>query len=88
MSGRVYYLYMEDFEVWMKHGIEKGWCGPAVCYTHDGLPTSEPEDAEFEDGADPCIHIVRMYEDADHKKAIEANHSPSTWRATNQGIEI
>jgi hypothetical protein len=65
-----------------------GWCGPAVCSTHDGLPTSEPEDAEFEDGGDPCIHVIRLYEDSTHKEAVEANHSPSTWRATNRGIDI
>lgn len=79
---------MEDFELWLKHGVEKGWCGPAVCETHDGLPMSEPEEAEFNDGSDPCIHIVRLYEDHVHKKAVEANHSPSTWRATNRGIEV
>lgn len=77
-----------DFETWLEEGIKHGWCGPAVCYTHDALPTSEPEDAEFEDGGDPCLHIVRMYEDHMHKKAVEANHSPSVWRATNQGLEI
>lgn len=65
-----------------------GWCGPAVCYMHDGLPTSEPEDAFMSEGDDVCVHIIRLYEDSEHKKAIEANHSPSTWRATNRGIEV
>ena len=37
---------------------------------------------------DPCIHIIRLYEDDIHKKAVEANHEPSTWRATNRGIDI
>jgi len=63
-----------DFEEWLKVGVSNGWCGPAVCYTHDGLPTSEPEDAEFEEGNDPCLHIIRLYEDDDHKAAIETNH--------------
>lgn len=78
----------KDFEEWLKEGVQRGWCGPAVCHTHDQMPTSEPEDAEFDDGRDPCIHIVRLYEDHIHKKAIEANHPPSTWRATNRGIDI
>ncbi len=77
-----------DFETWLEEGIKHGWCGPAVCYTHDGLPTSEPEDAEFEDGGDPCMHIVRMYEDHMQQKSVEANHSTSVWRATNQGIDL
>jgi len=68
------------FEDWMTYGIEKGWCGPPVCYTHDGLPMSEQEYAEFDEGQDPCTHVVRMYEDIDMKKSIEENHSPSQWR--------
>jgi hypothetical protein len=68
------------FDEWITYGIEKGWCGPPVCYTHDGLPMSEQEYAEFDEGQDPCTHIVRMYEDIDMKKSIEDNHSPSQWR--------
>lgn len=76
-----------DFEEWLRLGISNGWCGPTVCYTHDGLPLSADEDEEFEEG-DPCIHIIRMYDDGQHKKAVEENHSASVWRATNRGIEI
>ena len=68
------------FNEWMTYGIEKGWCGPPVCYTHDGLPMSEQEYAEFDEGQDPCTHVVRLYEDIDMKKDIEDNHSPSQWR--------
>ena len=68
------------FEEWVSYGIEKGWCGPPVCYTHDGLPMSEQEDTEFGEGQDPCIHVVRMYEDIETKQSIEENHSPSKWR--------
>jgi hypothetical protein len=68
------------FDEWITYGIEKGWCGPPVCYTHDGLPMSEQEYAEFDEGQDPCTHVVRMYEDIDMKKSIEDNHSPSQWR--------
>jgi len=68
------------FDEWITYGIEKGWCGPPVCYTHDGLPMSEQEYAEFDEGQDPCTHIVRMYEDIDMKKEIEDNHYPSQWR--------
>jgi hypothetical protein len=76
-----------DFEEWLRQGVENGWAGPAVCYTHDGLPTTEAEDTEFEEN-DPCIHIIRLYDDAEQKKAVEANHSPSVWRASNRGIEV
>ena len=76
-----------DFEEWLKQGIENGWCGPSVCYTHDGLPTTVAEDEEFEEG-DPCIHILRLYEDETVKIGVEANHGPSVWRATNRGIDV
>lgn len=76
-----------DFEQWLRQGIENGWAGPAVCATHDGLPTTEAEDAEFEEN-DPCIHIIRLYDNVDQKAAVEENHSPSVWRATNRGIDV
>ena len=68
-----------SFEEWMKIGLAKSWCGPPVCYTHDGLPMSEEEEAEFEEG-DPCIHVIRMYESEEHRHSIEEVHSPSQWR--------
>lgn len=68
-----------SFDSWIELGVKRGWCGPPVCYTHDGLPTSDIEDEEFEHG-DPCLHIVRLYHDSEMKLSIEANHSPSIWR--------
>lgn len=68
-----------EFSEWMKIGIEKGWCGPPVCYTHDGLPMSTSEEEEFIEG-DPCIHIIRMYESKEIADAVVENHSPSIWR--------
>ena len=76
------------FDEWLQYGLTQGWCGPTVCSIHDGLPTTSEEDWGFDQGADPCIHIVRLYEDAAQKTAVEENHSPSIWRATNSGYEI
>lgn len=69
-----------SFDAWIATGIARGWCGPPVCYTHDGLPTALEEDEEFDEGYDPCIHIVRMYESEQQKDAVENAHSPSQWR--------
>jgi hypothetical protein len=77
-----------DFEEWLQIGISNGWCGPTVCYTHDGLPMSEDEDEQFSNGEDPCMHIIRMYDDRTQKRSIEDNHAPSTWRATNRGLDV
>lgn len=67
------------FDEWMQYGIKKGWCGPPVCYTHDGLPMAD-EEMSSDDLDAFCIHIVRMYEDDQTKRQVEENHSPSTWR--------
>lgn len=69
-----------SFEEWLAYGREQNWCGPAVCSTHDGTPTSVEEEDEFEDGFDPCLHVLRLYPDTEVKAAVEANHSPSQWR--------
>jgi hypothetical protein len=37
-------------------------------------------------GSDPCIHILRLYEDKESKDAVECSHSPSVWRASNAGL--
>lgn len=76
----------DSFEEWLAFGFARGWVGAPICYTHDGLPTTEQEDAEFEEH-DPCIHILRLYEDAEMKRGVEENHSPSQWRASNRGMK-
>jgi hypothetical protein len=67
------------FDAWIAFGMAQGFAGPAVCEIHDGLPTTESEDEEMEDG-DPCIHILRLYPDLETKAAVEENHAPSIWR--------
>lgn len=76
------------FDEWMQYGLTEGWCGPAICEIHDGMPTSIDEDFAFDRGEDPCIHVIRLYEDADTKAAVEENHSASVWRATNSGFTL
>jgi hypothetical protein len=71
----------DNFDKWLQVGIKNNWCGPAICYTHDGLPISERQSQEFEEGGDPCLHIIRLYEDVETKQEIEDNHPPSVWRA-------
>lgn len=73
-----------DFDIWLRQGIEQSWCGPPLCVPHDGIGITEAEEAEYDDGGDPCYHVLRLYADADTKAAVEANHSPSIWRATNR----
>lgn len=71
-----------DVEVWLKWGYGQGWAGPQVCATCDGVPQSEDE---YEYEAEHCVPIIRLYTDAETKAAVERDHSPSVWRATNRG---
>lgn len=77
-----------EFDEWLSYGYQQGWIGPPICETHDGMPLSFGESNEFEDGGDPCIHILRLYEDLQLKKDVELNHAPSFWRASNLGLNV
>ena len=77
-----------NFEEWLKKGYEMGWIGPPICQTHDGIPLTSEEDTEFDGGGDPCVHVLRLYEDESIKEGVEENHSPSVWRASNRGLTI
>jgi hypothetical protein len=72
-------------EEWLKYGWERGYCGPALCATHDGFPTDPEEEEALDEGYDPCMHLVRLYEDHEQRRRIEENHSPTQWRASNRG---
>lgn len=69
-----------SFDEWLQIGIIRGFIGAPICYTHDGLPTTMEEDDAWEEGDDPCIHILRLYHDAQQRSDVEANHPPSKWR--------
>lgn len=69
-----------EFDAWIEIGLRRGFISPPVCHTHDGMPTTAEEDEAWWEGDDPCIHIVRLYEDKETREAVEENHSPSVWR--------
>ena len=47
---------------WLEMGVANGWCSRDFCYTHDSPEMTDAENAEWDDGYDPCIHCVRLYE--------------------------
>lgn len=69
-----------DFEEWLKYGLDHSYCGPPVCTTHDGFPTTLEEDNLLDEGTDECIHMIRPYHDIAERLLVEENHSPSVWR--------
>lgn len=68
------------FDQWLAIGRAKGWVGPVVCSTHDGIPTTRAEDDAWFDGDDPCVHVARFYDCDDTRREVEENHPPSLWR--------
>jgi hypothetical protein len=51
----------EKFAEWLSQGISNGWITEPFCNTHDGDPyMTEEEEQEWEDGGDPCCHVVKF----------------------------
>ena len=70
-----------SFDEWYQIGLDNGFCGPAVCETHDGFPMSDEEWAIDDlDGEPPCMNMLRLYTDKENQEAVERAHSPSQWR--------
>ena len=49
-----------DLWDWIKVGLDNNFCTKPFCETHDGVPLSDEEGAEMDDGGDPCINMVRI----------------------------
>jgi hypothetical protein len=61
------------FEDWLAIGREHGLCSPPICNTHDIVPMTDRELDMWEDGDDPCIHVLRLYEDPRIMEEAEKN---------------
>jgi hypothetical protein len=73
--------FVDRFREWLAEGIEAGFCGPIVCAAHDGIPTTSAEDeAIWESEEDICLPVMRAYDSVATRKAVEANHGPTSWR--------
>ena len=48
------------FDEWLKFGIDNGYCTDQFCNTHDGGPMHETEEIAWDQGNDPCQHVVRL----------------------------
>jgi len=53
----------QEFGIWLTNGIERGWISDPYCHTHDGgmQYMSEEEIEEWEQGGDPCEHVIRIF---------------------------
>jgi len=62
-----------DLANWLDYGKKQGWIVPnVVCQTHDTVSMTEEEEQEWEDGHDPCIHVIRIFEsEEDQQNALK-----------------
>ena len=44
---------------WISIGQAEGFCDEVICAQHNGLMTEEEHEL-FEQGYDPCVHVVRL----------------------------
>ena len=61
MFERRLWLQTLTLEDWLAWGKEKGWVSDPVCATHDGVPSTEEEEEEWDQGYDPCEHVLRLW---------------------------
>lgn len=50
---------------WIAFGVENGYCSLPFCETHDMAPLTPAESEAFEDGWDPCVPMVRLWQEGD-----------------------
>jgi len=55
-------LYDNPFD-WIEFGVKKGWVTEPSCYTHDGPILTEEEAALWDEGHDPCMFVLRIWND-------------------------
>jgi hypothetical protein len=58
---------------WLEQGQANGYASHVFCEIHDGAPLSEEEEAEFDDGGDPCVPMIRVYEYPEDQQAVSDN---------------
>ena len=73
-----YFKYTEpmekkmDFQEWLAYGITNGFCSEQVCETHAGVPLSPTEQELWDEGYDPCCHVVRLGTEKDWESDAQA----------------
>ena len=61
---------------WLEYGYDNMFCSRPACATHNGFPKTIIEDQLLDEGNDPCIEAVRLYEDVQTRNECENKHKP------------
>lgn len=58
---------MKDVYEWLQHGVDAGYCTSSWCWTHSDPSDVSPQiGVTFDDGDDPCVHVVTLLDDRSH----------------------
>lgn len=58
LIGRV-----SEFDLWLAYGMNQGWVSDPKCISHSEIPVRNWEQMEFDVGMDPCLLVLRLWED-------------------------
>jgi hypothetical protein len=50
------------FSEWLNIGLDKKWISNIHCETHEGTQMTKEELDAWDEGQDPCIPIIRVWE--------------------------
>ena len=60
-----------DKNAWIAYGIKHKFISFPACERHEGYPITKEEEAELDEGNDPCFVVARVFENAEeHDKAL------------------
>ena len=51
-----------DFQEWVEYGVVNGWVAQPVCYHHEMLPVTDAESEQMDEGDDPCLNVIRVWD--------------------------
>lgn len=63
-------------EEWIDFGVANEWISRPYCGTHDVTPMTPEEEAEWDDGSDPCSVLVRVWVDG---RPTEVTNGRENW---------
>lgn len=63
VGGRPGYRGRMTWHEWLEVGVNNGWVSPVQCATHEGVPTTDDEDEQYDEGDDPCLPVLRVWPD-------------------------
>ena len=69
---------MMDQGEWIELGVLLGFCAEPECQTHGLVAMTAEESAEFEEGGDPCVPVLRLWHEGEAQQHADVAQRQST----------